>query len=292
MKQFLKVNFTKEIAKSFIGLALIAASSGYLTSQYIISKEENVSLSKTYKEKVEELAKSRKENASLAAQLESERASARSLENQVGDLSNAVDVWQKYAKTDKQLLAKYSKVYFLNENYIPESLTTIDGSYLFEKNKVVQFHTKAYTHLKNLLDSAKDSGLNLLIASAYRSFGTQSALKSTYKRTFGTTAANSFSADQGYSEHQLGTAVDLTTPSTGGALTGFEKTKEYDWLKSNAYKYGFIISYPSTNKYYIFEPWHWRFVGVKLATELHDKNIYFYDMNQRNIDEYFVPLFD
>lgn len=277
---------------SFAGLAIIAASSGYLASIYIASVEENMYLSKTYTEKVNEFKKLEKERTDLALDLDSERNSKKSLENQVGDLTNAVDVWQKYAKTDKQLLQKYSKVYFLNENYIPEGLTNIDSAYLFEKDKSVQFHAKAYPHLENLLKNAKGEGLNLLVASAYRSFGTQTALKSAYKRTFGTTAANSFSADQGYSEHQLGTAVDFTTPSTGGALTGFEKTKEYDWLKSNAYRYGFIISYPSTNKYYIFEPWHWRFVGVKLATELHSKNIYFYDMDQRNIDEYYVPLFD
>jgi D-alanyl-D-alanine carboxypeptidase len=87
-------------------------------------------------------------------------------------------------------------------------------------------------------------------------------LKSQYRVTYGAGTANSFSADQGYSEHQLGTTVDFTTPKVGGTLTGFDKTDSYKWLQNNAYKYGFILSYPSSNGYYIFEPWHWRFVGL------------------------------
>ncbi|MEK7495870.1 MAG: D-alanyl-D-alanine carboxypeptidase family protein, partial [Patescibacteria group bacterium] len=64
------------------------------------------------------------------------------------------------------------------------------------------------------------------------------------------------------------------------------------WLTENAYKYGFILSYPKQNTYYRFEPWHWRFVGVALATKLHDGNKYFYDLSQREIDQYLVSIFD
>jgi len=55
----------------------------------------------------------------------------------------------------------------------------------------------------------------------------------------------------------------------------FNKTKAYQWLLNNAYKYGFILSYPENNEYYIYEPWHWRFVGIKLATKLHNENKFF-----------------
>ena len=143
-----------------------------------------------------------------------------------------------------------------------------------------------------MLDDATEAGLKLRIASAYRSFKTQESLKTSYKVTYGTTSANKFSADQGYSEHQLGTTVDLTTASSGALSSSFEKTTEFKWLTQHAYKYGFVLSYPKNNKYYIYEPWHWRFVGVKLATMLHEEKLYLYDVDQREIDTYLISIFD
>jgi zinc D-Ala-D-Ala carboxypeptidase len=129
------------------------------------------------------------------------------------------------------------------------------------------------------------------VLSAYRSFDTQSALKTEYKQTYGS-GANTFSADQGYSEHQLGTAVDLTDKAGDAAQTSFKDSQAYTWLQNNAYKYGFELSYPSGNDYYIYEPWHWRFVGIDLATDLHTKGENFYDMDQRQISSYLVHIFD
>ena len=104
--------------------------------------------------------------------------------------------------------------------------------------------------------------------------------------------ANKFSADQGYSEHQLGTTVDFTNSTIGSDLSRFEGTDQHAWLVKNAYKYGFTMSYPENNEYYQYEPWHWRFVGKDLARHLHRKDTYFYDMEQRDIDEYIINLFD
>jgi D-alanyl-D-alanine carboxypeptidase len=111
-----------------------------------------------------------------------------------------------------------------------------------------------------MLVVAENDGINLRIISAYRSFGSQSELKSSYLMTFGS-GANKFSADQGYSEHQLGTALDFTTAELEANFINFDKTTAYQWLLNNAFKYGFILSYPEGNQYYQFEPWHWRFVG-------------------------------
>ena len=84
----------------------------------------------------------------------------------------------------------------------------------------------------------------------------------------------------------------MTTESLGGKLGGFDKTAEYKWLTNNAYKYGFVLSYPPNNNYYTFEPWHWRFVGKDLARRLKNENTYFYDLAQRNIDEYLIDIFE
>ncbi|KND49566.1 MAG: D-alanyl-D-alanine carboxypeptidase [Parcubacteria bacterium C7867-008] len=229
---------------------------------------------------------------SLQDAFTSEKQKNDQFDSQIRSLGSTVGKLNKLAQTDPQLLAKYSKVYFLNENYIPSALSPIDSEYLFEPSRNFEIHSEIRNHLEDLLEGAKDDDIDILIASAYRSFGTQAALKASYKITYGAGSANAFSADQGYSEHQLGTALDLTTKSVGGTFSGFEKTEAYAWLNKNAYKYGFILSYPKSNGYYQFEPWHWRFVGIDLATKLHDDGKFFYDLDQREINGYLASLFD
>ncbi|MCH8871748.1 M15 family metallopeptidase, partial [candidate division KSB1 bacterium] len=154
-----------------------------------------------------------------------------------------------------------------------------------------QISSKVWSHLENLIDDAAGGGVTLWIVSAYRSFGTQSSLKAAYRISYGS-GANAFSADQGYSEHQLGTTIDFTTRNLGGGLSGFNDTEAYQWLLDNAYRYGFVLSYPEGNAYYIFEPWHWRFVGTELAHQLNRDTTNFYDAPQREIDEYLLNIFD
>lgn len=213
-------------------------------------------------------------------------------QQQVGTVSSTVSNLQKLSKTDPQLLAKYSKVFFLSENYAPARITEIPNQYAYSDKKISKFQSQAWPYLQKMIDDANKASTPLYVFSAYRPFEEQQALKGDYKVTYGAGTANSFSADQGYSEHQLGTALDLIAPGLGGNLDGFENTTEYQWLLANAYKYGFILSYPKNNKFYVFEPWHWRFVGVKLATDLHNQNKSFYEMDQRDIDEYLINLFD
>lgn len=212
--------------------------------------------------------------------------------NQVASVSTTVGTLQKLSETDKELLKKYSRVYFLNENFIPKALVTISASSTYDPSKEQLIMEEVSPFLEGMLAAAVADGVDLRVISAYRSFGTQSTLKSTYKMTYGAGTANKFSADQGYSEHQLGTTVDFTTKKLGVNFSTFEKEKAYTWLTQNAYKYGFALSYPKNNTYYIFEPWHWRFVGKSLAGVLHDNHKYFYDLPQRDIDQFLISLFD
>lgn len=214
------------------------------------------------------------------------------VEQSVGTISGTVNTLQKLAQIDPQLLNKYSKVYFLNENYTPTHLTDIPTEYLYSEQRREQFLTESWPYLENLLKGAKSAGVTIYVKSGYRSFAEQKSLKSSYSVTYGAGTANAFSADQGYSEHQLGTTIDFITTGIGGQLSGFGETKAYAWLLDNAHLYGFVLSYPKGNKYYIYEPWHWRFVGVKLATYLHTNNLNFYDIDQREIDTYRVNMFD
>ena len=256
-----------------------------LSTSYKVTKLELASTT-------ENLAMAQNQNEVLHSQLSAEVSRNDAFDQQIQSISSTVGVLDKLNKTDKELLQKYSKVYFLNENFVPSALASVDSNYLFNKKRPEEVHASVLPYLEKLLKDANDGSVPLSVLSAYRSFGTQGTLKAQYKVTYGAGSANKFSADQGYSEHQLGSAVDFTTPTTGEDFNSFEKTSAFTWLQNNAYKYGFILSYPKANTFYQSEPWHWRFVGVELATKLHDTNVHFYDLDQREINTYLSKIFD
>lgn len=268
-----------------IVLVLLLVGGGY----YLITEHTNLQLAfKELNLKYEELAR---ERDSLAKQLTGERERNDAFSSQISEISDTVNVLEKIKNTDPELLRKYSKVYFLNENYVPAKLTNISSRYLYQPKEEEKIHTNIWPHLREMLQEAEDDDVDLKVVSAYRSFFEQYTLKTNYKVSYGS-GANQFSADQGYSEHQLGAAVDLTVEGVVPTTLAFEQTEAYTWLLKNAYKYGFILSYPKGNEYYQFEPWHWRFVGVELATKLHRDDKYFYDLDQRQINEYIANFFD
>lgn len=212
-------------------------------------------------------------------------------QRKVGRLSGTVETLEKLTSTDPELLQKYSKVFFLNEHYRPVDVIKIPKKYTIDNGKEVSIHADVWDFLEKLLEDAHDDGIDIRVLSGYRSFAEQATLKGDYLVQFGT-GANRFSADQGYSEHQLGTTVDFTTSVIGENLDAFEGTEAFTWLQKQAYRYGFTMSYPQNNEYYEYEPWHWRFVGRDLARYLHREEKHFYDLEQRKIDEYIPSLFD
>ena len=236
------------------------------------------------------LGQNQKVNADLTNSLNLEKQRNDQIAGQVSEITSTVGTLKKLSQTDRELLQKYSKIYFLSENYAPTNLATITPAYLFNKKRPELILSGVWPHLESMIRDASSTAVDLKIVSAYRSFDEQSKVKSKYLITYGS-GANKFSADQGYSEHQLGTTVDIAEDSE--VLTvDFEKTKAYRWLVANAYKYGFVISYPRQNTYYQFEPWHWRFVGIQLATKLHNDNKYFFNTAQRELSPYLVNIFD
>jgi D-alanyl-D-alanine carboxypeptidase len=241
-------------------------------------------------EMAEKLANLENDKHDLEEALDAEQRRNEENEEELEELAETVGMLDKLAKTDPELLAKYSKVYFLSENYVPKRLAQIPQKYIHDDDDEF-FLSQALPDLKDMLDDAAEDGVDITVVSGYRSFDTQKALKSGYSVTYGS-GANAFSADQGYSEHQLGTTVDFSTKAAAGALDGFQNAEAYAWLTKNAYKFGFILSYPAGNAYYQYEPWHWRFVGKELARDLRDDGKSFYDLDQRELDKYLVSIFD
>lgn len=254
--------------------------------------EKNKQLDEAVKNLNDNIAQAQKEKSDLMTALQNAADKNQLFAYQLDRVTKKYNDLEWLNSVDPQLLQKYSKVYFLNENYTPKVLSPVDSKYLYDKGRSlkVQVEDRVLPFMQSMIQAAASDGVTLDVASAYRSFGEQSSLKSSYRVIYGS-GANAFSADQGYSEHQLGTAIDFTTPSISGGLTGFQKTDAYTWLQNNAYKFGFILSYPQNNAYYVFEPWHWRFVGLALALKLHDENKNFYDLDQREINTYLGSMF-
>lgn len=270
-------------------IMLAIAAAGFVVSyQY----REEANKFKTEKEELEYvLTQTREEKTNIENLLAEEQAKNNTFGSQITELAGTLGKLDKLSRIDTELLQKYSKIYFLNEHYSPKSLVSIPEQYLHNPKQKTQILASTSPYLYQMLDDAKRDGVDLRIISGYRSYAEQTSLKNNYSVTYGS-GANKFSADQGYSEHQLGTAVDLTTAKLGASYTSIAKASEYLWLKDNAYKYGFILSYPEGNSYYVYEPWHWRFVGKRLAERLHEERENFYDLDQRKIDAYLVTLFD
>ena len=127
--------------------------------------------------------------------------------------------------------------------------------------------------------AAKVDGLNIYISSGFRSYSYQKTLYNNYVNRDGVTAADTYSARVGHSEHQSGLAFDVNTINDS-----FANTEEGKWLNDNCYKYGFILRYPkgkSDETGYQYEPWHFRYVGVELAEKLYNNG------NWITVEDYF-----
>jgi LAS superfamily LD-carboxypeptidase LdcB/putative cell wall-binding protein len=123
--------------------------------------------------------------------------------------------------------------------------------------------------------SAEGAGA-LRLQSAYRSYSAQVGIYANYVRTRGQAWADLQSARAGFSEHQTGLAVDISAGSSCILLACFANTTPGIWLANNSYRFGFVLRYPQgmTNiTGYDFEPWHFRYVGLELATLMHDKGV-------------------
>jgi D-alanyl-D-alanine carboxypeptidase len=129
----------------------------------------------------------------------------------------------------------------------------------------------AKTDLKAVADAARAAGATLNIQSSYRSYSTQSSTFNSWVSLNGMYSALQGSARPGHSEHQLGRAIDFK--SYGGSApwnyTDWATTKAGAWMKANAYKYGWLMSYPKASSpaltCYQYEPWHYRYFGRTLA---------------------------
>lgn len=159
----------------------------------------------------------------------------------------------------------------LTSDYIPNDLELINLKYSCH-NKYLRKEAKIA--FENLAKQAKIDGYNIIAVSTYRGYNYQDKLYNNYVKEKGFYYADMASARAGHSEHQTGLAVDVADVSLD--YDNFEKTKEFIWMKNNAHKYGFILRYPLASFHitgFKYEPWHYRYVGINIATYIYENNI-------------------
>jgi D-alanyl-D-alanine carboxypeptidase len=132
-------------------------------------------------------------------------------------------------------------------------------------------------NLEEMLTAAKKVNLDLTMNSGFRSSKLQAFYFNNYVKQSGLEAAKRYSAEPGHSEHQTGLSFDLSYTDRKCYLDAcFGETDAGVWLAENAHSYGFILRYPKDKEEitgYQYEPWHFRFVGKDIATEIFDQKL-------------------
>ena len=142
----------------------------------------------------------------------------------------------------------------------------------------LQLRSEAALATEEMAAAMKAAGKGTLILnSGFRTYKTQQALYDRTKQTRGLAVAEKLSARPGHSEHQLGLAADFSVRGEDCVImVCFGKTPGGIWLAENAHEYGFILRYPKGYKAitgFQYEPWHFRYVGIELATEMNTKDV-------------------
>jgi D-alanyl-D-alanine carboxypeptidase len=167
--------------------------------------------------------------------------------------------------------------YRLPTGYAPPGLVPVSRAGLTGGGSV---RSELIPDLRAMAAAARAAGARLAVASAYRSYRTQISTFNSWVARFGYATAIIGSARPGHSEHQLGTTIDFKSYGGGDpwAIRGYNwaKSRAGAWMLKNAWKYGFVLSYPSGKKAlvcYGYEPWHYRYFGRTIARAMHQSGL-------------------
>jgi D-alanyl-D-alanine carboxypeptidase len=166
-------------------------------------------------------------------------------------------------------------IYTLPSTYAPIDLTYTSNAGLTGGGKVRRV---ALADLTAMTSAAKAAGKPIAVSSAYRSYATQASLFSSDVDRLGYDDALLHTARPGHSEHQLGTTIDFKSKkSTDTSADGdWAHTKAGAWMFNNAWKYGWVMSYPqgkTSITCYQYEPWHYRYFGRTVAAQIHNSGL-------------------
>ena len=187
--------------------------------------------------------------------------------------------------SDETLLTLVSRDYGLSRSYAPGDLVPLSDAV---SNDVTlgyptQVRQVIVEPLQTMIAAMQAEELSPLVVSGFRDYAAQSLAEQKWVEQYPEWAQN-LSAPPGHSEHQLGTTVDFSSPDLPEMVgeefiqfhPAFARSKEGEWLAAHAHEYGFTMSYPA-NQFeetaFFYEPWHFRYVGVDLATHLYENEL-------------------
>lgn len=160
-------------------------------------------------------------------------------------------------------------------NQTPPDLSWI-GSQLMRR--------EAANQMAQLVAGASAAGMPVTTVSGFRSHDTQAGLYNYYVSLYGQAVADTISARPGYSEHQTGLVMDIGNPNGACSLEAcFAGTPAGQFAAAHGWRYGFIIRYTNGSDAitgYTYEPWHLRYIGVRTATDMHNRGY-------RTLEQYF-----
>lgn len=195
--------------------------------------------------------------------------------------------YTKKSDTTKDVLVLVNKYLKLDDDYKPNDLELIDKKYFINGNQNKRMMRKeAKNAFEKLSEASIKNGTPVYGQSAYRPYELQKILYENEVKLNGQEKADSDVARPGHSEHQTGLTIDVSSNKNGNMLN-FENTASYKWMQNNAYKYGFILRYPKGKENihgYIYESWHYRYVGIKVAKQMHDH------FSNLTFDEYYYKF--
>lgn len=189
-----------------------------------------------------------------------------------------LDTSEQYLNINNLILV--NPKFYLEKSYIPSNLKALnDIPHIKRENETMMLDDECLTFYKLMYNDAKAKNINLIIFSGYRSYQKQEII-------YSSSSNKSYVAAPGHSEHQTGLAVDISTLDTG-LTTNFENTSVFKYLKENAHRFGFILRYPKSKEAitgYNYEPWHFRYVGIKIASNIYHSNL--------TLEEYIYQYFE
>lgn len=181
--------------------------------------------------------------------------------------------------SDRELFLLVDKEHPLPREYEPKDLVSLNAYGIRTSRPTLLLRISAAQALSRMAEEARKEGIELLVSSAYRSFQYQSTVYKRVVQELGKEAADRESAKPGFSQHQLGTAVDF-----GSISDSFTGTPMERWLRRRAWEFGFSLSYPEGKEAetgYRYESWHYRFIG-RDATRLERE--FFFGSQQKMLE--------
>ncbi len=174
------------------------------------------------------------------------------------------DFYSEIVETDTSKISMLMNTFYkLPDNYEPDNLVTISSMYAYANQTIIKEVNDMYV---DMWYAANEEDLTLIVNSSYRTHEEQEDMYDA--------SPYGYAARAGHSEHQTGLALDIITYNSIG--NDFENTLEFKWLETNAHKFGFILRYPSEKENitgYNYESWHYRYLGVELATKVYESEL-------------------